>query len=95
MFDKWGMTRKFNNFASLREPTLFEDFKKSAPEWCVVYFNEEKVSLLSEAALFADEYMVFVTTRRQGSPPPGSRSASKPPVRSKQEGCECGPSSGA
>lgn len=59
LFDKWGMTSKFNNFASLREPILFEDIKKSAPGRCVVYFDEEKVSLLSEAALFADESMVF------------------------------------
>ena len=55
------------------------------------YLNERKVSLLSEAAVFADEYMlthreVFVTPRRQGSPPSGVRPGNnRPLVRSKDE----------
>ena len=57
LFDKWSTTCKVNYFNSLRELILVEDFKKCLPECIVVYINEQKVIVSSEAAVLADEYV--------------------------------------
>ena len=72
LFDKWCVASKANTFESLRELILLEEFKKCAPERCVVYLNEKKVTSLSEGAICADEYVlthkeVFVTPSGQSS----------------------------
>lgn len=85
------MSSQVNDFASLRELILLEDFKKCAPEHYAVYLNEKKVSQQSEAAVFADEYMlphkeVFATPCKQDSSLLGSRPVvNVTPVRSKDE----------
>lgn len=40
LFDKWSAACKANDFDSLRELVLMEDFKKYLPERIVVYINE-------------------------------------------------------
>ena len=45
-------------FNSLRELILLEEFKKCTPDRCVVYLNEQKVVLLNDAAVFADEFVL-------------------------------------
>lgn len=37
---------------------LLEDFKKCLPDLVVIYLNEQKVKMLSAAAVLADEYML-------------------------------------
>ena len=56
-FDKWSTICKVNDFNSVRELILVEDFKKCLPEHIVVYLNEQKASALSEVAVLADEYV--------------------------------------
>ncbi len=46
------------NFEQLRELVLIEDFKNSLPDKIVVYLNEKKVSILAEAAVSADEFVL-------------------------------------
>lgn len=55
LFDKWCLSSNVNDFATLLELVLLQEFKKFAPEWCVVLLNEKKVGLFSEAAVFTDE----------------------------------------
>ena len=55
LFDKWSTTCKANDFNSLRELILLEEFKKCLPDRIVVYLSEQKVSSLSSAAVLADE----------------------------------------
>lgn len=45
-------------FERLQELILLEDFKGCLPENLVLHLNEQKVSTLSEAAVFADEYVL-------------------------------------
>ncbi len=61
------------NFEQLRELVLIEDFKNSLPDKLVVYLNEKKVSILAEAAVSADEFVlthktVFVAPARRELP---------------------------
>ena len=58
LYDKWCVASKVNDFASMRELILLEEFKKCVPERCVMYLNEKKVSSLSEGAVLADEYVL-------------------------------------
>lgn len=44
------------DFTSLRELVLLEDFKQCLPERMVLYLNEQKV--LSQAAVLADEFVL-------------------------------------
>ncbi len=37
---------------------MLEDFKNSLPEKIVIYLNEQKVSTLTGAAIFSDEFML-------------------------------------
>lgn len=43
-------------FKQLKELILLEEFKNCLSEKIVVYLNEQKVSSLSEAAIFSDEF---------------------------------------
>ncbi|CAI5639672.1 unnamed protein product [Oreochromis niloticus] len=61
LFDKWLAASKVKNFTELKELILLEEFKTCLPESIVVYLNEQKVELLSKAAVLADE---FVLTHR-------------------------------
>jgi hypothetical protein len=58
LFDKWSTTCRANDFNSLRELILLEEFKKCLPDRIVVYLSEQKVSSLSSAAVLADEYVL-------------------------------------
>ena len=58
LFDKWSSTCKVDDFNSLRELILMEDFKRCLPDRIVVYLNEQKVNSLSAAAVLADEYVL-------------------------------------
>lgn len=58
LLDKWCSASKVDDFASLRELILLEDFKSCLPEHVVVYLNEQKVSSLSHAAVLADEFVL-------------------------------------
>uniref|UniRef100_A0A669CU45 Gypsy retrotransposon integrase-like protein 1 n=1 Tax=Oreochromis niloticus TaxID=8128 RepID=A0A669CU45_ORENI len=61
LFDKWLAASKAEDFTQLKELILLEEFKTCLPENIVVYINEQKVGLLSKAAVLADE---FVLTHR-------------------------------
>ncbi|XP_048035833.1 uncharacterized protein LOC125261281 [Megalobrama amblycephala] len=61
LFDRWCASSKVDDFTSLRELMLLEDFKQCLPERMVLYLNEQKVTTLSQAAVLADE---FVLTHR-------------------------------
>lgn len=43
MFDRWCSACKADDFASVRELILLEEFKNCLPERIVVYLNEQKV----------------------------------------------------
>ncbi|XP_023815218.1 uncharacterized protein LOC110015381 [Oryzias latipes] len=59
LFDKWCSASEVqNNFESLRQLVLLEDFKGSLPEKVVVFLNEQKVTSLSKAAVMADEFVL-------------------------------------
>ncbi len=61
LFEKWCTANKVTTLEQLRELILLEDFKNSLPEKIVIYLNEQKVSTLTGAAVFSDE---FVLTHR-------------------------------
>ncbi|KAL1266443.1 hypothetical protein QQF64_002118 [Cirrhinus molitorella] len=72
LFDKWCTATKSEDFDSLRELILLEEFKGCLPERVVVYLNEQKVSSLSQAAFLADEFVLthkgtFSVTRSEKS----------------------------
>lgn len=58
MLDKWCHASKVDDFASLRELFLLEDFKGCLPERVVLYLNEQKASTLSQAAVLADDFVL-------------------------------------
>ncbi|KAI5094263.1 hypothetical protein C0J45_15987, partial [Silurus meridionalis] len=58
LLDKWCASSKVNDFDSLRELMLLEEFKTCLPDRVVVYLNERKVSSVSEAAVLADEFVL-------------------------------------
>ena len=58
LFDKWCYACKVTTFEQLKELLLLEEFKNCTADRIVVYLNEQKVSLLSKAAVFADEYVL-------------------------------------
>uniref|UniRef100_A0A3B1J3T9 Gypsy retrotransposon integrase-like protein 1 n=1 Tax=Astyanax mexicanus TaxID=7994 RepID=A0A3B1J3T9_ASTMX len=66
LFDKWCSACKVTDFNSLRELILLEEFKNCLPERVVVYLNERSVPTVSQAAVFADE---FVLTHKQAFKP--------------------------
>ncbi|KAI5624687.1 hypothetical protein C0J50_15493, partial [Silurus asotus] len=59
LLDKWCASSRVNDFDSLRELVLLEEFKNCLPDRVVVYPNERKVSSVSEAAVLADEFVLI------------------------------------
>uniref|UniRef100_A0A3B1IMD5 Gypsy retrotransposon integrase-like protein 1 n=1 Tax=Astyanax mexicanus TaxID=7994 RepID=A0A3B1IMD5_ASTMX len=58
LFDKWCKASKVTTFEQLRELVLLEDFRACVSEKLAVYLNEQKRSLLSDAAIAADEFVL-------------------------------------
>lgn len=70
LFEKWCAASKNTTFEQLKkEQILVEEFKNWFSEKIVVYLNKQKVSSLSEAVIFAEE---FVLTHKVVFPFPGS-----------------------
>lgn len=74
LFDKWCTANKVTDFNLLWELMLLEEFKNCLPEKVVVYLNEQKVTLMSYAAVLADEFIlthknVFLPTRSENLQP--------------------------
>lgn len=59
LFDRWCAARGVDDFTSLRELILMEEFKKSLPERMLIHFNEQRISSLLAAAVMADEYVLI------------------------------------
>lgn len=55
-----GVPREVDDFVSLRELILVEEFKKSLPESMLVHFIEQKISSLSAAAVMGDECVLIL-----------------------------------
>ena len=94
LFDKWCSASQVTDLATMRELILLEEFKKCAPERCVVHLNEKKVSQLNEAAIFADEYMlthkeVFGAPRGKGPGASGARPPNSASPSGTKEEREC------
>lgn len=94
MFDTWSNASKADDFVSLRELILLEEFKSCLPERVVVYLNEQKVDSLSQAAVLADEFVlthkaVFSVTRVEksvtGTPPQNQSVRIKPGTSQSRE----------
>ena len=58
LFDRWCSASKAEDFDSIRQLMLLEEFKNSLPERMVVYLNEQKVTSLAEAAVLADTFVL-------------------------------------
>lgn len=58
LFEKWCTASKITTLEQLKELILVEEFKNCISEKIVVYLNEQKASSLSEAAIFADEFVL-------------------------------------
>lgn len=54
LFDKWCQAFNVKSVAEMRELILLEEYKKCLPERIVVYLNEQKVALVTKAAVLAD-----------------------------------------
>ncbi|XP_047454139.1 uncharacterized protein LOC125016018 [Mugil cephalus] len=70
LFDRWCAACKADNFASVRELMLLEEFKSCVSERTAVYLNEQKVSTLQQAATLADEFALThksVLAKRESS----------------------------
>lgn len=57
LFHKWCAANKVETFEQLKE-LLLDELMNCLPEKIVVYLNEQKVSSLSEAAIFSDEFVL-------------------------------------
>lgn len=88
LFDKWCAASEVkDNFESLRQLILVEDFKGTLPEKVVVFLNEQKVTSVSKAAVLADEFVlthkhVFVSSfrsNREAPLRPMGQSIGRPP----------------
>ncbi|KAL4009738.1 hypothetical protein ACER0C_003590 [Sarotherodon galilaeus] len=59
LFDKWCAANGVgDDYESLCELMLLEDFKNSLPERVIMFLNEEKVTSMSKAAVLADEFVL-------------------------------------
>lgn len=97
LFDKWCASSQAEDFSTLRELMLLEDFKKCVPERTVLYLNEQKVTTLASAAVLADEFAL--THKGVFSSAHGDKSSSavslrpapqlKPKVEQPREKREC------
>lgn len=52
MFYRWCAASKADDFASVHELMLLEEFKNCVPECIAIYLNEQKVTTLQQAASF-------------------------------------------
>lgn len=73
LFVKWCQASKVRDFTQLWELVLLEEFIKCLPKRMVVYLNEQKVVLLAEASVLADEFSlthknVFLSSASHKSP---------------------------
>ncbi|KAM9440555.1 uncharacterized protein Hap1MRO34_025796 [Clarias gariepinus] len=58
LFEKWCSASNVRSFEQLKELMLLEEFKSCLPEQLVVYLNEQKIDVLSRAAVLADEFVL-------------------------------------
>lgn len=58
-FSHWCMASDVDNFESLCNLVLLEQFKNSLPSQVATYINERKVTTVAEAAALADEYVLI------------------------------------
>lgn len=58
LFEKWCAASKISTFEQLKELILVEEFKNCVSEKIVVHLNEQKLTSLAEAAIFADEFVL-------------------------------------
>ena len=58
LFDRWCAASKVNDFQSLRALLLVEEFKRGLPDSICMHLNEQRVTSLSDAAIFADEFVL-------------------------------------
>ncbi len=58
LFKKWCAASKITTLEQLKELILVEEFKNCISVKIVVYLNEQKALSLSEAAVFADEFVL-------------------------------------
>lgn len=54
LFDRWCAACKIDDFSSLCELILIEEFKNCVPEQTALYLNEQKTETLQQAATFAE-----------------------------------------
>ncbi len=64
LFEKWCNASKVTTFEQLKELILVEEFKNCISEK-IVYLNEQKVSSLADAAVFADEFVLTHKCHKQ------------------------------
>ncbi len=57
-YEKWCNASKVKTFDQLKELILVKEFKNCISEKIVVYLNEQKVSSLANATVFADELVL-------------------------------------
>lgn len=53
LFDKWCATSKFEDFKSLKELILLEDFNRRTPERCVVTIFADEFALIQKEFFFS------------------------------------------
>ena len=74
LFDRWCAASKVHDFQALRALLLVEEFKRGLPDSICMHLNEQRVTSLSEAAIFADEFVLTHKNVFRGS----ESSSSKP-----------------
>lgn len=57
-FNRWCSSTGVNNFETLCNLVVLEQFKNIVPERLAIYINEHKVKTAAEAAVLADEYVL-------------------------------------
>ncbi|CAI5670350.1 unnamed protein product [Oreochromis niloticus] len=62
LFDRWCVSSKVTDLASMRELMLVEEFKNCVSERIAVHLSEQKVSSLQQAATLADEFALIHKT---------------------------------
>uniref|UniRef100_A0A669CSJ4 CCHC-type domain-containing protein n=1 Tax=Oreochromis niloticus TaxID=8128 RepID=A0A669CSJ4_ORENI len=62
LFDRWCVSSKATDLASMRQLMLVEEFKNCVSERIAVHLSEQKVSSLQQAATLADEFALIHKT---------------------------------
>nr|XP_055071458.1 uncharacterized protein LOC129451930 [Misgurnus anguillicaudatus] len=57
-FDRWCTASDVDNFESLRDLIILEQFKNIVPDYIATYINEKKPNDAVEAAVLADDYIL-------------------------------------